>query len=503
MSVYRSELEKAAREFPQAPGVYLFRDRFDRVIYVGKARNLRKRVTQYFHPSRRGAADRKVRAMLDVARHIEYHTVRSEAEAILLEGKLIKDYRPRYNVSFRDDKRFLLVKTNLREPFPRFQITRLRKDDGCRYFGPFASSGALRTTINWMKKVFGLRSCSPLVPGERDYKHCLDRIIKNCCAPCLGTVTQEEYRRRVEAACAFLEGKSRETADEIRKKMEEAAARLDFERAAELRNLWEDLQQTIRPVKRFLRAYEPAIDPGRDLQELAAALGLPAPPQLMECFDISNISTLHKVASMVAFEDGKPARGSYRRYRIRTVAGQDDFASIAEAVSRRYRRVLDEGMRPPDLIVIDGGAGQLSSARRELLALGLGDVPIIGLAKENEEIYRPDQPLPLQLPKDSGAIRLLQRLRDEAHRFANAYHQLLLRQRVRESVLDDCPGISRNRKRLLLQRFGSVERLRKASVDEIAEVKGIGRKLAEAVSRYLAGDLQPVSGALEENRTSS
>ncbi len=488
MSGDRPELEKAVREFPQAPGVYLFRDRLDRVIYVGKARNLHKRVAQYFHPSRSTAANRKIRAMVDVARRIEYHTVRSEAEAILLEGKLIKDYRPRYNVSFRDDKRFLLVKTNLREPFPRFQITRLRKDDGCRYFGPFASSGALRTTINWMKKIFGLRSCSPLVPGEKDYKHCLDRIIKNCCAPCLGTLSQEEYRRRVEDACSFLEGKSREMGEEIRKRMEEAAARLDFERAAELRNLWEDLRQTTRPVKRFLRSYEPALRPNADLQELAGALGLASPPLVMECFDISNISTLHKVASMVVFEQGKPARGSYRRYRIRTVPGQDDFASIAEAVRRRYRRVLDEGMRRPDLIVVDGGAGQLSSAHRELLALGWKTIPVIGLAKENEEIYRPGEPLPLQLPKESGAIRLLQRLRDEAHRFANAYHQLLLRQRVRESLLDDCPGISRNRKRLLLHTFGSVARLRKASVEEIAGVTGIGRKLAESVSRYLAED---------------
>ncbi|VVM05761.1 excinuclease ABC subunit UvrC [Methylacidimicrobium tartarophylax] len=488
MSVARPELEKAVRDFPQTPGVYLFRDRLDRVIYVGKARNLHKRVAQYFHPSRGTAANRKIRAMVEVARRIEYHTVRSEAEAILLEGKLIKEYRPRYNVSFRDDKRFLLVKTNLREPFPRFQITRLRKDDGCRYFGPFASSGALRTTINWMKKIFGLRSCAPLVPGEKDYKHCLDRIIKNCSAPCLGTTIREEYRVRVESACSFLEGKSREMAEEIRKKMEEAAARWEFERAAELRNLWEDLRQTTRPVKRFLRSYESAISPAEDLRELAAALGLSGPPQIMECFDISNISTLHKVASMVVFEQGRPARGSYRRYRIRTVPGQDDFASIAEAVQRRYRRVLDEGTRRPDLIVIDGGAGQLSAARRELLALGLTTIPVIGLAKENEEIYRPHHSLPLQLPRDSGAIRLLQRLRDEAHRFANAYHQLLLRQRVRESLLDDCPGISRNRKRLLLQTFGSVDRLRKASVEEIAEVQGIGRKLAESVFDYLAED---------------
>jgi excinuclease ABC subunit C len=258
-----------------------------------------------------------------------------------------------------------------------------------------------------------------------------------------------------------------------------------------------------------------SIDPVADLAALADALSLGAPPRRMECFDISNISTTHIVASMVCFIDGKPANHLYRRFRIRTVDGQDDFASMAEVVRRRYSRVLSEGRTQhtedaefsqenpaealarlstlnsqlstlPNLVIVDGGKGQLSSACRELQRLGLHDLPIIGLAKEFEEIHRPGRPQPLQLPPDSGALKLLQRIRDEAHRFANGFHQLLMKRRIAESLLDDCPGVSQHRKQILLQRFGSVTRLRRASVDEIAGTEGIGRKLAEQVVRFLA-----------------
>jgi excinuclease ABC subunit C len=291
-------------------------------------------------------------------------------------------------------------------------------------------------------------------------------------------------------------------------------------------------------MRRFTRGSLPStIDPMADVRGLADALQLPQVPRVMECFDISNISTTHVVASMVCFRDGVPDKENYRRYRVRTVEGQDDFASMAEVVRRRYSRVLleardansdvaefsqenvfealerfratasvaepspdkrsawptisartDEGfiaVRLPDLIIVDGGKGQLSSACRELQRLGLHDLPIIGLAKEREEIYRPGRALPLQLPMDSGALRLLQRIRDEAHRFANAYHQLLMKKRVGESILDDCPGVSQNRKNLLLRKFGSVNRLRKATVDEIASTEGIGRKLAEDLHQFL------------------
>jgi len=333
--------------------------------------------------------------------------------------------------------------------------------------------------------------------------------------------------------------------------MRAQAEKLDFEKAAELRNMLDDLRRTTRPTRRFTRGSLPTtIEPEADVRALADALQLPKIPRVMECFDISNISTTHVVASMVCFRDGVPDKNCYRRYRIRTVEGQDDFASMAEVVRRRYSRILLEArdtnpeaaefsqenpsealerldhreqvplenlpvaqldpstslhsgrddkeggragrddehfvaVRLPDLIIVDGGKGQLSSACKELQRLGLHDLPIIGLAKEHEEIYRPGRALPLRLPEDSGALRLLQRIRDEAHRFANAYHQLLMKKRIGESVLDDCPGVSQHRKNLLLRNFGSVKRLRRATVEEIAATDGIGRKLAADVHRFL------------------
>jgi len=504
------------RDVPHKPGVYLMKDRLKRVIYVGKARDLRKRLGQYFIPSRRMTADLKTRALLDSVWDFEIHLVRNEPEALLLEGKLIKEFRPKYNVSFRDDKRFLLVKVNLSDAIPRFQLSRLKKDDGCRYFGPFAHAGALRSTLRWMRKRFGIRSCRAPEPDEADYHRCMDHIIKNCSAPCIRRVSLEEYRMRVLQACEFLDGQSQEMLKQIEQEMTTAAEKLDFEKAAELRNMLEDLRRTTRPARRFTRGSLPAsIDPEADLRSLADALLLPAPPATMECFDISNISTTHVVASMVSFRNGVPDKSNYRRYRIRTVDGQDDFASMAEVVRRRYSRVLlesrtlapdlhefsqetpsesverihetrpERAVRLPDLIVVDGGKGQLSSACRELQRLGLHNLPIVGLAKEYEEIYRPGRPLPLRLPEGSGALQLLQRIRDEAHRFANGYHQLLMKKRVAESILDDCPGVSEKRKQVLLKHFGSIERLRKAPIPEIAALDGISDRLAEVISRFL------------------
>jgi excinuclease ABC subunit C len=540
----KSDLIEKLRDVPHKPGVYLMKDRLNRVIYVGKARDLRKRLGTHFMPSRQATADLKTRALLDSIWDFEVHLVRNEPEALLLEGKLIKEFRPKYNISFRDDKRFLLVKVNLADPIPRFQLTRLKKDDGCRYFGPFAHAGALRSTLSWMRKRFGIRSCRTPEPGELDYRRCLDHIIKNCSAPCIRKVSLEEYRQRVLQACEFLEGESRELLDQLEAEMKVAAGKLDFERAAQIRNMLDDLRRTTKPTRRFTRGSLPsAVDPAADLKALADALLLAGPPHIMECFDISNISTTHVVASMVCFKDGVPDKSNYRRYRIRTVAGQDDFASMAEVVRRRYSRILLESreiapdlsefnqepvedavkrveslgkletrssdqpqtdslaqsetrsvdrprvgerlVRLPDLIIVDGGKGQLSSACRELQRLGLTDRPIIGLAKEFEEIYRPGRPLPLRLPEDSGALQLLQRIRDEAHRFANGYHQLLMKKRIAESILDECPGVSDNRKQALLAKFGSVERLRKASVEDIAAVEGISAKLAETIARFL------------------
>ncbi len=536
----KPNLQNKVHEVPHKPGVYLMRDRFNRVIYVGKARDLRKRVSSYFLPSKLAQADLKTRAMLDATWGFETHTVRSEAESVLLEGKLIKEYRPRYNISFRDDKRFLVVRVDLSEEWPRFRLARFKKDDGSRYFGPYAHAGALRQTLNFMRKRFGVLTFGRGAPTERELKSSTYQVPVR-----LSETTAEQYRERVEQACEFLEGKSREMIAVLEEQMHTAAEEMDFEKAAELRNMVADLRSTTRPTRRFTRGSLPStIDPIADVQALADALHLSEVPRVMECFDISNISTTHVVASMVCFRDGIQDKNNYRRYRVRTVAGQDDFASMAEVVRRRYSRILLEAraansdaaefsqenatdavarisshperteaqstepaakrtgsftgfldsarndehfvaVRLPDLIIVDGGKGQLSAACRELQRLGLHDLPIIGLAKEHEEIYRPGRALPLRLPMDSPALRLLQRIRDEAHRFANAYHQLLMKKRVEESILDDCPGVSQNRKSLLLQRFGSVNRLRKASVDEIAATEGIGRKLAEEVHLFL------------------
>jgi excinuclease ABC subunit C len=520
----KPDLQKKVHEVPHKPGVYLMRDRFNRVIYVGKARDLRKRVSSYFLPSKLAQADLKTRAMLEATWDFESHVVRSEAESVLLEGKLIKEYRPRYNVSFRDDKRFLLVKVDLSEEWPRFRLTRLKKNDSARYFGPFAAAGALRQTLNLMRKKFGVLTFGRGAPSERELKSSTYQVPVR-----LSEITAEQYRERVMQACEFLEGQSREMIDLLESEMRKAAEKMDFEKAAELRNMIDDVRQTTRSTRRFTRGSLPStIDPMADVQSLADALQLPGLPRVMECFDISNISTTHVVASMVCFRDGVPDKNCYRRYRVRTVEGQDDFASMAEVVRRRYSRILLEArqanpdasefsqeqtvdglqriekqtlnkglsgldrstsnfpyVRLPDLIIVDGGKGQLSSACRELQRLGLHDLPIIGLAKEHEEIYRPGRAMPLQLPPDSGALHLLQRIRDEAHRFANAYHQLLLKKRIDESILDDCPGVSQNRKNLLLRKFGSVNRLRKASVAQIAATEGIGPKLAEEVYRFL------------------
>lgn len=517
----RAEFGVKLREAPHKPGVYLMRDRLGRVIYVGKARDLRKRLSSYFLPARARKADLKTRALIESVWNFEWHVVRSEAEALLLEGRLIKDFRPKYNIAFRDDKRFLLVRVNFADPFPRFALTRLRKEDGARYFGPFAHGGALRSALSEIKKRFGLRSCLPALPGEADFKHCMDHVIKNCSAPCVGKIGREEYLQRVEAACAFLDGKSRETLLDIEKEMLEAAAAEDFEKAARLRDLLADLRSTTEPATRFTRKSIPTtVNPQRDLEELAEVLSLGKPPEFMECFDISNITSTHIVASMVRFKKGVPERSAYRKYRIKGIKEQDDFASMAEVVRRRYSRVLRESarllpdaaefsqesplealiraaesaedaeeetkllVRLPDLVIVDGGRGQLSSACRELARLGLSELPIIGLAKEFEEIHRPGHPLPLRLPETSGALRLLQRIRDEAHRFANSFHSLLLKKRMTESLLDDIPGMTKKKKKLLLLAFGSVTSIRAKSAEQLAAVEGIGPALAEKIVNH-------------------
>ena len=546
-------------QLPHRPGVYLMKDRFGRVIYVGKARDLRKRVSQYFHPSRRQGWDLKLNALVEAIQDFDIHAVRSEPEALLLEGKLIKEFQPRYNISFRDDKRFLMVKVNMNDPIPRFCFSRIKQDDGARYFGPFPDAGALRSTLALMRKTFNLRGCHPLTPTEADYKHCLYGHLKFCTAPCVNNVTLEQYKEQVTAACGFLSGQCEEMQDHLDAEMKKAALAQDYEKAAELRDAITSLKRTTAKTTRFERTpwnLPVSVMPERDNMELGKVLGLPAPPVRVEGFDISNISGTFKVASVVAFRNGRPDRANYRRLKIKGVEGQNDFACIAEAVRRRYARLLREAegvtakeneedraiveelrtlirypgeayppiskpetpgadpARPdsapppaasvtdtshhfPDLIVIDGGKGQLNAACAELKKLGLSHIAIIGLAKEFEEIYRPGEKEPLRLSHESNALKLLQRIRDESHRVANSYNAQLRVKKISESILDEFPGIGDRRKTALLKKFGSVQRLRLATLEDIASVTGFGGKAAGELKTFLearSGELLTQAG---------
>jgi excinuclease ABC subunit C len=482
-------IRKKLATVPHRPGVYLHKDRFGTVIYIGKARDLRKRVSQYFHPSRRMGWDLKFNALVGAIHDFDVHVVRSEPESLLLESKLIKEFKPRFNVSLRDDKRFLMLKVNLNDPIPNFIFTRLKKDDGARYFGPFVNSTALRNAVALARKQFNLRGCRVFTPGEADYKHCLYAHLKNCTAPCVGIVTRGQYLEQVKAACDFLEGQAREMQPQLEAEMKKAAAAHDFEKAAQLRDLIRDLNDTWKKTEKFARVpynLPLAIHPENDLVALAKILDLPAPPERIEGFDISNISGTFVVASCVSFKNGRPDRANYRRFKIKGFDGQDDFASIAEAVRRRYSRLKREDKALPDLILIDGGRGQLGMACAELKKLGLESIPVIGLAKEFEEIYLPDKALPLRLGLDHPAVKLLQRLRDECHRVANSYNAQLRLKKISESVLDEFPGIGAARKSALLKKFGSVSRLKLATVEQIAEVSGFGGRAAAELKAFLA-----------------
>jgi excinuclease ABC subunit C len=544
-------IRKKLSAVPHKPGVYLHKDRFGTVIYVGKALDLRKRVSQYFQSSRRNGWDMKFNALVEAIHDFDVHVVRSEPEALLLESKLVKEFKPRFNISLRDDKRFLMLKVNLNDPIPNFTFTRFKKDDGARYFGPFVNSLGLRNTVALAQKQFNLRGCRVFTPGENDYKHCLYAHLKYCTAPCVGNVSREQYLEQVKAACNFLEGQCREMQSQLEAEMKKAAAAHDFEKAADLRDLIRDLNDTWKKTEKFARVpykLPLSINPENDLVELAKVLDLPAPPQRIEGFDISNISGTFAVASLVSFKNGRPDRANYRRFKIKTVVGQDDFASIAEVVRRRYTRLKSESVAPaqktkndddghavpqelqtlvdetsrkvrrgfsvknedgglkiedgktggppssirhlpssfPDLILIDGGKGQLGMACAELKKLGLEKIPVIGLAKEFEEIYLPEKSEPLRLGLDHPAVKLLQRLRDECHRVANSYNAQLRLKKISESVLDDFPGIGEQRKKALLKKFGSVQRLKTATLEQLAAVSGFGGKAAAELKQFLA-----------------
>jgi excinuclease ABC subunit C len=427
----------------------------------------------------------KVAAMMDTVADMEWHEVRSETEALLLEGKLIKRWRPRWNILFRDDKQFPQVRVDLADALPKFRIVRARTTDACRYFGPFPHQQAVRRTLNEMRKKFGILLADSTPTALPDgtwklYDDARSEIQKHA-----NVVTTEEYAARVTEACAFLEGKVESWGEQVEVDMRKAAADRDYEKAASLRDLLDALKRTTEKSRRFLRENPlPRRDEAGALTSLAAALGLERPPATAECFDISHISGTLAVASMVRFVDGQADKSGYRRFKIKSFEGNDDFRSMQEVVGRRYTRLHEEHRAFPELVIIDGGLGQVGAALAAFKEHDLAPPPLIGLAKREETIVFPDG-RELKLPRHDVGLALLMRIRDEAHRFANDFNAELRTRKLRESLLDEMPGLGPKRKDALLAHFGSIQKLRKATAAEIAEVAGLSDKLAGEVKAYL------------------
>ena len=479
-------LKEKIRNIPNKPGVYLMKDRLGQTIYVGKAKDLKKRVSTYFQASRKLlVAQPKVQAMIDLIYDFELILVKSEAEALLLEGQLIKKYKPRYNTVFTDDKHFLMVRVDLREPLPRFQLTRNRTDKKSNYYGPFAHSNQLRKTLAELRRKFGilLGDARPVDLGNERWRLYDDARAEIYEHP--NEVSLSEYRARVDTACAFLEGQTRELLDELNTQMKTCAEARDYEKAAHLRDIIAALKQTSARTRKFERILYDPTPKDEILKKLKAQLALPKIPEHMECFDISHISGSFCVASMVVFKNGKPDRKNYRRFKIKTFVGNDDFRAMQEVVGRRYRRLSDEQKAFPDLIIIDGGAGQVTAALKAFLEQGLEPPALIGLAKKKETIIFSDGREPLNLSHHDPALRMLQHIRDEAHAFANRFNADLRSEKLRESILDDFKGLGAVKKNALLQHFGSIKKLRAADTADIAQVEGIGPKTANRLVKFL------------------
>lgn len=471
------------------------RDRNRKVIYVGKAKSLRNRVRSYFQAGSKRSADPKIRGLIRSIEDFDYIVVRTEAEATLSEGRLIKEYRPRYNTSFKDDKRFLLLRLNPRDPWPRLRTCRIRKKDGAEYFGPYASAASARAAKDFSEKHFGIRHCRTRVPGKQDYRHCMADVIRHCSAPCIGKIAADDYRERVGEACAFLRGDRPDVLVDLEAAMQQAADAMKFEKAAALRDtlllLRRAIKQRATGTKDLQMKREEAMAGVVALGEALGVVGvLPkagAGPKHIECFDISNISGTFAVASMVVCLDGLPRPQRYRRFRIKTVEGANDPAMMAEAVGRRYVRLRDEGQVFPDLVIVDGGITQLRASKARLKAEGIS-IPMVGLAKQFEELVwdLTNRRGPVLLPRDSAALHVVTRIRDEAHRFALTYHRSIRARRIRDSQLDEIEGIGAQRKALLLKHFGSVDRLRQASREDLLAVNGIGPAFADLLVASLA-----------------
>jgi excinuclease ABC subunit C len=614
-----------AGSIPDSPGSYQFKDEHGRVIYVGKAKSLRSRLSNYFGAPH--TLPPRTRQMVGAATSVEWIEVRNEVEALFLEYNLIKEHRPRFNIRLKDDKSYPFLGVTLDEAWPRAMVMRGKKRKGVRYFGPYAHAYAIRETLDLLLRTFPIRTCTngKFQRHQRLGRPCLYAHIEKCAAPCVGEVTPEEYGLLVDDLLAFLGGETQPVVARLDRLMVEAAEELEYERAARLRDqlasvrkaiegqqmvgdaaeeldvigiaddeleasvqiffvrrgrvvgrrgivvdkvedldaatltarvleqlygeadpqdipkevlvptlpedheLYEEFLGLVRGSKVRVRVprrgekralletvthnaqevfarhkLKRASDHNARAQALTAlqdALDLPEAPLRIECFDISNLQGTEIVASMTVLEDGLPKRSDYRRFKIRHQEGQDDFAAMEEALTRRFRRYLlerDEGARagkrfayPPNLLVIDGGKGQLGVAVRVLEDLGLEDISVVGLAKRFEEVYRPGESDPVRIPRDSAALYLLQQVRDEAHRFAITYHRSLRGKKMTTSVLDDVPGLGPGRRTRLLKEFGSVKRLREHDREALLALSWLPDRVGADLYAALHGEPLP------------
>ena len=621
----RPDLQEKLNAIPTKPGVYLYKNQAKKVIYVGKAVNLRNRVRSYFHKS--SQTNLRLHNLVKDIRDIEFIITGSELEALLLENTLIKKYQPKYNVLLKDDKRYPYIKVHYQEPFPRVTTTRQILNDGARYFGPYTAAWAAYQTLDLARKIYPYLTCTRNITGQ-DERACLYYHIGRCAAPCIGAVTQDEYRAVIDDLCDFLAGNTKEITQKLIQEMQQAAETLDFERAAVLRDQLKAIDQIVQKQKvispdmvdedviAFARANNDTcvqvffirggklmgreyflldgvddaddkeimaaflkqfynqvsdippqillpqevdelmiirdwlrnkrgskvtlkvprrgkkrelvamaaenatetlahlkaqweLDQGKQTQalnELRENLHLPADPLRIECYDISTLQGTHTVASMVVFAKGVARKSDYRRFKMKTAVGKpDDFAAMEETLRRRFKRMKDaqqttaESANPgrkanepnpwtllPNLIIIDGGKGQLNAALKVLDEFELREViPVVSLAKKEEEVFLPDQSEAILLPRHSQALYMIQRIRDEAHRFAITYNRNLRRKAGVASQLDNIPGVGPKRRKALLKAFGSVKKIRQANVKAIAAVPGINLSLAETIKSLL------------------
>lgn len=458
------------------------RDRRGVIVYIGKAKDLKRRVSGYFRPGARHPP--KTASMVSVVHDFEFITVKNDAEALLTESELIKKHKPKFNILMRDDKRYLALRADVSLEWPRFTCVRTVREDGARYFGPFPSSAVVRAAKDFTEKHYGIRQCKDIEMNAVSHKHCMADVVRTCSAPCLGKITKDEYRRRFEEACEFLEGKHPAVVNALEEKMRLAAEEGRYEEAAGIRDTVFALKEMTKT--HYVRKSDAMrqADAYSGISELAAAIGLEKPPRIIECADISNLFGEDSVASLVVSRDGIPDRRFYRHFRIKTVEGADDPRSMAEVVRRRYGDgVLSKSSPKADLFICDGGITQVKAALAAFREIGVDDVPVVGLAERQEEIVFSDDRPNLFLPRDSNALFVCTRLRDEAHRFALSYHRRLRDKAMKRSVLDEIAGIGPVKKAALLKKFGSLRAIASADPGKIAATAAISSVLAENVSR--------------------